>query len=305
MGRLRAKKGKKNMIKTMQAVINGQTYDLTLDASGRWTATVTAPAKSSYGQSGHCYGVKITAEDEAGNAATVDETHATLGAALKLRVKEKTAPVITILSPSAGAFLATATPEITFKITDNDSGVDLDSVTVKMDGKALTGVTHEAVTGGYSFAVTSGSLTDGQHTITVDAADHDGNAAAQASVSFKTDTVPPVLNVTAPADGLKTNSTKVTVGGVTNDVTSSPVTLKVNGSAVTVNADGSWSTQVDLAEGENTITVVATDAAGKSSTVVRTVTLDTAAPVFVSVTLTPNPVDAGATFVLTVEATDE
>ena len=114
-----------------------------------------------------------------------------------------------------------------------------------------------------------------------------------------------MLNVTAPAEGLKTNVAKVTVSGITNDVTSSPVTLKVNGKTVTVNADGSWSTQVDLTEGENTITVVATDAAGKSSTVTRKVTLDTGAPVFVSVTLTPNPVDAGATFILTVEATDE
>lgn len=293
------------MIKTMKAVINGQTYNLTLDASGKWVASITAPALSSYGQTDHCYGVKITAEDEAGNVTTVDQTHETLGASLKLRVKEKVAPVITILSPSAGAFLATATPEITFKITDNDSGVDLSSVVVKVDGTAVTGVTHQAVTGGYSFAVTSGTLTDGEHTITVDAADNDGNAATQTSVTFKTDTVPPVLNVTAPTEGLKTNVAKVTVSGTTNDVTSSPVTLKVNGKAVTVNADGSWSTQVDLTEGENTITVAATDSAGKSSTVTRKVTLDTGAPVFVSVTLTPNPVDAGATFILTVEATDE
>jgi len=248
------------MIKKMQAVINGQTYNLTLDASGKWVASITAPAVSSFGQTGHYYGVKITAEDEAGNATTVDQSHAALGESLRLRVKEKVAPVITILSPSAGAFLATATPEITFKIIDNDSGVDLDSVVVKVDGAAVTGATHQAITGGYSFAVTAGTLTDGEHTITVDAADNDGNAAAQASVKFKSDTVPPVLNVTAPAEGLKTNAAKVIVSGTTNDVTSSPVTLKVNGKAVTVNADGSWSTSVDLAEGENTITIVATDA---------------------------------------------
>ena len=56
--------------------------------------------------------------------------------------------------------------------------------------------------------------------------------------------------------------------------------------------------------GTNTITVVATDSAGKSTTVTRTVTLDTAAPVIKSVTLTPNPVDCGKTFVISVEVTD-
>lgn len=57
---------------------------------------------------------------------------------------------------------------------------------------------------------------------------------------------------------------------------------------------------VELEEGENTITVIATDAAGKSTTVTRTVTLDTTAPVIQSVTLAPNPVDAGNTYIITV-----
>lgn len=51
-------------------------------------------------------------------------------------------------------------------------------------------------------------------------------------------------------------------------------------------------------------TVKATDKAGKTTTVVRTVTLDTAAPVIKSITLTPNPVDCGKTFVISVEVTD-
>ena len=292
------------MIKTMKAVINGQTYNLTLDDSGKWVATITAPAKSSYPQSGHYYPVQITATDEAGNSTVVDAAHATLGSSLRLRVKEKVAPVITILTPTAGAYLATATPEISFTVTDNDSGVDLSSVVVKVDGKAVSSAVSTAMTGGYRFTVTAPSLTDGAHTITVDASDCDGNAAVQASVRFTSDTVPPVLNVTAPAEGLKTNNAKVIVSGETNDATSSPVTLKVNGAAVTVGENGKWSTQVTLKEGENTITVVATDAAGKATTVVRKVTLDTSAPVFVAVTLTPNPVDAGATFILSVEATD-
>lgn len=36
-------------VKTVQAVINGQTYNLTLNSStGKYEATITAPGKSSY-----------------------------------------------------------------------------------------------------------------------------------------------------------------------------------------------------------------------------------------------------------------
>ena len=47
-------------VKTVQATINGQTYTLTLNStSGKYEATVTAPSKSSYNQSGHYYGVTV------------------------------------------------------------------------------------------------------------------------------------------------------------------------------------------------------------------------------------------------------
>mgnify|MGYP001539783772 CR=1 FL=1 len=89
-------------IKSVQAIVNGVTTTLTYDsASKTYKATLTAPAKSSYNQSGHYYGVQIIAKDEAGNTTTVNQSDATLGSKLRLTVKEKTAPVITISSPTA------------------------------------------------------------------------------------------------------------------------------------------------------------------------------------------------------------
>ena len=82
------------------------------------------------------------------------------------------------------------------------------------------------------------------------------------------------------------------------------VTVKVNGTAVTVDASGNFSTTVTLTEGSNTITVVATDSAGKATTVTRKVTLDTKAPTITDVSITPNPVDGGKTFVIAVSVTD-
>lgn len=101
-----------------------------------------------------------------------------------------------------------------------------------------------------------------------------------------------------------TNKNTVTITGKTDDITSKPVTVTVNGTAVTVATDGTFSKDVTLVNGSNTITIVAKDKAGKTTTVTRKVTLDTAAPVIKSITLTPNPVDCGKTFVIAVEVTD-
>lgn len=301
-------------VKTVQAIVNGQTYTLTLNSStGKYETTITAPAKSSYTQSGHYYPVTVKATDDAGNITTKDASDATLGSSLQLKVKEKVAPVITITYPTASALIINNKPSITWKVTDDDSGVNPDTIGITIDsGSKVTGssITKTAVTGGYECSYTpSSALSDGSHTIKIDATDYDGNAAAQKSVTFKIDTVPPTLNVTAPANNLITNQMSCNVTGNTNDVTSSPVTLTIklnSGSAeqVTVNSDGTFSKELTLSAGTNTITVVATDSAGKSTTVTRTVTIDTGAPVIHSVTLTPNPVDAGATFVISVEVTD-
>ena len=118
------------------------------------------------------------------------------------------------------------------------------------------------------------------------------------------DTVPPVLTVNSPTEGMVTNNATLVVSGVTNDATSSPVTLKVNNQPVEVQENGQWSTTITLSEGENTITIVATDSAGKTSTVTRHVTLDTGAPEIQSVTITPDPADSGEAITITAIVVD-
>lgn len=302
-------------VKTVQVIIDGVTTTLSLNSNtGKYEATITAPAASSYNNNDeHYYPVTIKATDEAGNVTTKNDADATLGSSLRLRVKEKTAPIITITYPTASALITNNKPVIRWKVTDNDSGVNADSIGITIDsGSKVTGstITKTAVTGGYECTYTpSTALVDGSHTIKIDSSDNDGNAAAQKAVTFKVDTVPPTLSVTAPANGLVTNKSACTVTGTTNDVTSSPVTvtIKLNSGtaeAVTVNSDGGFSKALTLAAGANTITIVATDSAGKSTTVTRMVTLDTVAPTIKSVTITPNPVDCGKTYVISVEVTD-
>lgn len=295
-------------IKTVKATINGQTYDLRLNsASGKWEATITAPGKTSYNLAGGYYNVSVEATNEAGTKGSAD---ASTVDGLKLVVKETVAPVITIVSPTAGAYVANSKQPVVFNITDETggSGVDISTLVVKQDGTAVAAanITHTAIANGYSVTYTpSAALRDGSHTVTINCKDHDGNAAAEKSTTYTVDTVPPTLNVTSPADGLITAASSVTVAGTTNDATSSPVviTTSLNGTdqgTIPVGTGGTFSKVVTLKKGSNTIVVKAKDAAGKESSVIRTVTLDTSVPKITAATITPNPVDTGKTMVISV-----
>ncbi len=295
-------------IKTVKATINGQTYDLTLNsASGKWEAAITAPGKTSYNLAGGYYNVSVEATNEAGTKGSAD---ASTVDGLKLVVKETVAPVITIVSPTSGAYVANSKQPVVFNITDETggSGVDISTLVVKQDGTAVAAanITHTAITNGYSVTYTpSAALSDGSHTVTINCKDHDGNAATEKSTTYTVDTVPPTLNVTSPADGLITAASSVTVAGTTNDATSSPVviTISLNGTdqgTIPVGTGGTFSKVVTLKEGSNTIIVKAKDAAGKESSVIRTVTLDTSVPKIKAATITPNPVDTGKTMVISV-----
>lgn len=280
---------------TVRVKLNGTWTTLTYNSSsGAYEATLTAPGKTSFNEPNGVYVVTAEATNTAGTVATKTAS---------LTVKETVKPVITISSPSNGAYIASNQPNIVFTVTDetNGSGVNIDSLSIKIDGSTITsGITKTAITNGYSVTVTPSTLSDGSHTVKINCADNDGNSATEKSTTFTVDTVPPVLNVTSPDDGLITNKNTVVVAGTTNDATSSPVTLTVNDSAVSVGSDGSFSTTVTLSEGSNTITIKAVDKAGKVSTVKRTVTYDSSTPVIESITITPNPVNTSESMVISV-----
>ena len=188
-----------------------------------------------------------------------------------------------------------------FAVSDDDSGIVFHNYQVPLQEYLLTGFTDalERYSGRVEIKYISGEA-NGKF----DVSDYDDNAATQSSVTFKIDTVPPTLNVTAPTDKLVTKNTACPVKGNTNDITSSPVSLKVNGTTATVNADGTFSTTVNLVEGSNTITIVATDSAGKSTTVTRQVTLDTKAPVIKSASLSKSTCTTGESITILIEVED-
>ena len=296
-------------ISTVRAKINGTWHTLTYDnASGAYKATITASLGTSYVREGGYYNVTLEATNTAGTTTTVDATDFS---GLKLYVRETTPPEISVQSPSSGAYVTNNKQQIIFMASDEQdgSGIDPYSAVVTLDGVAVpeSAVTLDRQSSGtYKITYTPVSaLSDGSHTVTAKISDNDGNQSAVASTTFKVDTVPPTLNITAPVNNFITNNASLTVTGTTNDTTASPVTvtMTLNGTSlgsVTVATNGSFSKAVTLKEGTNTIVVTATDAAGKTSSVTRTVTLDTSSPVIKTVSITPNPVDSGETIVISV-----
>lgn len=221
-------------------------------------SAVTVAANGSFSKSVSLSGgqntITVVAEDTSGNKTTVTRkvTRATNG------------PTLTITSPAAGALIRASTVTVTGAVSDSVSPVK--SVTVN-------GVNATISNGTYSATV---SLTEGSNTLTV-VAKNNVDLSTTATRSVTRDTTAPTLNVTAPANNLITAAASVTVSGTVSDaVAVNKVT--VNGTSVSVSSGGAWSGTVNLSAGNNTITVVATDTAGNSATVTRTVKRETQGP---------------------------
>ena len=300
-------------IDSVKVIINGATTTLTDNGNGTYSATLAAPNVTSYNvNSGHYYPVTVVATNAAGTSTTASDAHATLGTYLRLKVKEITAPTITISAPTAGQYLATARPSVKIRLVDesNGSGVAISTLSVKVDSTTYTntsnGVTVSSITNGYDVTlVPPSALSEGSHTVTVSVTDNDGNTATTKSVSFTTDTVAPTLSVTNPsANSSYTANSSMSVTGTVSDSTSGTPSVRItlNGTdvgAVTV-SNGTFTKGIVLAHGSNTIVITATDLAGKVTTITRTVTLDTSAPIIAAVNITPNPVNVGSNYTITI-----
>lgn len=188
-------------------------------------------------------------------------------------VTDATPPTITITSPADGSFVSTATPTLNATYSDAESGVDPASVRLVLDGVDRTAeaqVTAEGVT-----LSPSSPLASGVHTVAVIVRDMATNESHE-TASFTIDLDPPLIVLTAPAEGSFLNISEVQVTGtVTDDV--QVTSVAVNDIETTLDA-GAFQATVPLEEGFNAIFVVATDASGRRSFAARKVTLDRTPP---------------------------
>lgn len=312
-------------IASVVATINGTETTLNWNSeTQRYEATIQAPPETSgsnnTGQGpgvgtnalgkGY-YPVFITATTTFGVSTTVnDQTGGEVGQACRLEVVEKVPPTISAISPTQGALITTGTPEISFTFSDSGSGINTASCVFTVDDEpqtlSFTGTVSDATrTGTYTPSV---SLSDGQHTVVCNISDYDGNAATQVSYTFTVDTTDPELVITTPEDNSSISSTEVLTTGTVNDshgIASlvCQVNSPSNTQTITVGDGGVFSQMITGLNdtSQNTLTFIATDTSGRTTTIVRHVNVDTSLPVIVSVSISPNPSDAGSTYVLSVE----
>lgn len=152
--------------------------------------------------------------------------------------------------------------------------VDVSGIAADANGVAVNGV--PAVLANGRFTLTAFDLGgEGDRTLTVVATGRCKTATATAVVSV--DTTNPAVAIDTPADQSVLGVTPITVGGTVSDAHLTGVT--VNGIPSTLPGGGRFSAEgITLVEGANTLTVIATDAVGHTSSHSVVVYLDTVAP---------------------------
>lgn len=290
------------------AVYKSQQYNASY-SGGEWSVDIPSGSESSYGQSNHTYPIELHAFDAAGNETIMYATDDTYGDQLNIRVLEKTKPTATIKSPTQGSVLGSATQDIVMELSDaGGSGLNMASVIFKVNNIQVSeGVSWSDGAGGKKTCTYHATnLSDGSNSVSLQVTDNDGNVSDVAEVTFVISTSAPTLNVTSPTEGLLINSNKVTVSG-TAAAGSDAVTLTgvtINGEPAEVGEGGAFSEEITLQEGENTITIIAKDSLGKTTTVTRHVTVDTKAPIISDVEAEATTVDANSTIHLTFKIVD-
>ncbi len=196
----------------------------------------------------------------------------------------KSAPVsITLSGPSltlTGMLADGATtknPALT--VAGTVTGTSLSGLTVKVNSGAAQNITYDQ-NGAFSTAVT---LVDTTNTVVVTATDANGQTSVTRTITYNPNA--PDLSVITPVADSFVKSSLVDVTGTVGAPQATTLTIALNGGAaqnVALNGGNSFTYQLTLVKGANTIVVTATDASSTPAvthTQSITVTYDPDAPV--------------------------
>jgi flagellar hook assembly protein FlgD len=234
------------------------------DATNRVVRTLLREQKQSEGQ----HFVTWDGRDEVGQVVTDGTYRLVVGVKGTLRTSTHHAQVIIDTQPP---LLRLANLPENLKVKDPQliiQGI--------ADPEALVWVNDDpqpvALASGGSFTLRR-RLEEGANSITVRAVDQAGNVTSVAS-EVTLVTRPPEITINELRDGLWINQKLISVQGQVEP----GATLKVNGNEVPIGADGSFTTDVMLQEGENILHFEATDEVENVSTEERIVYLKTNPP---------------------------
>ncbi|MEM7584995.1 MAG: Ig-like domain-containing protein, partial [Acidobacteriota bacterium] len=198
----------------------------------------------------------IRAEDELGNARELSRTV----------VSDTAAPVVTFTDPAVSG---TIVPGPTIRVEGTAVDPHLDRVTVNGEPATLSGDSW----------VADVPIPEGESTLSAEAFDTLGHRG-EASVAVERDSQAPAVSITEPDEGHATTAASVDVRGTVEDEPG--VTVTVNGQAATITAGTFEALAVPLVDGENLLTVRATDPQGNEGVDSRAVVRDNQAPTYES-----------------------
>lgn len=184
---------------------------------------------------------------------------------LYVTLKDLIAPYIEVSSPRPGDLINFTPVLVNGRVHDFETG--LERLEVSTDGRYW----QAAFVSEDEWSLLE-ELADGNYTLFIRATDAVGNRAL-ASLNFTVKTRITVLEVSSPTEGLLTRTAALKVSGLTEV----GAKIQINGRSVEV-VNGRFVTTLFLSEGNNTILISATDAAGNTATITRSVVLDTVAP---------------------------
>ena len=216
--------------------------------------------------SGTTYYYRIAAQNSEGTSYGDEMSFTTLADALT--------PFCSISINSNAAYTNNPTVIISLSASDN-SGVtgyylSLDSTVPSISDDGWTDIT--STTDYYADVSYALSNDDGNKTVYVWFKDDSGNISDAASDSIILDTTAPTINITSPTpeDTYTTSSSVIAIGGTASDSTSSVSIITWSndkGGSGLASGTTSWLTSsISLLNGENIITVTATDEAGNTGT---------------------------------------
>ncbi|WP_431138457.1 Ig-like domain-containing protein [Enterobacter mori] len=264
---------------TVTITFGGKNYTATVDADGKWTATV--PAADLAGLKDGDASVQVSVTNVNGNSASAGREYSV----------DATAPSVTINTLATDDILNAAEAKSDLAVSGTSTAEAGQTVTVSLNGKDYT--TTVSADGSWTLNVPAADLaglTDGSVTVTASVSDKAGNPA---SVDHNL-----AVDITAPAVTINTvagddviniaehGQAQIISGNATGAAAGDKVTVTIGGQTYTtvLDAAGNWSVGVpasvisSLSDGTVTVTASVTDAAGNTGTSSHDVTVDTGLP---------------------------
>ena len=258
---------------------DGKNYTATVDAEGKWTATV--PSADLTGLKDGDASVQVSVTNVNGNSASAGREYSV----------DATAPSVTINTIATDDILNASEAQSDLAISGTSTAEAGQTVTVSLNGKDYT--TTVSANGSWTLNVPAADLaglTDGSVTVTAAVSDKAGNPASVDHTLTVDVTVPAVTIHTVAGDDVinvaEHNQAQIISGSATGAAAGDKVTVTIGGQTYTtvLDAAGNWSVGVPasvisgLSDGSVTVTASVTDAAGNTGSGTHNVTVDTGLP---------------------------